>query len=170
MTDDRTILPGDGGADRTVVSFGGAAVNAPSLAVGAEVGPFRITRVLGEGGFGVVYEAEQQKPVRRSVALKLLKPGMNSGEVLARFEGEREALARMEHPCIAKVLDAGIAGDGRPYVAMELVRGEPLLRFADQERLTVPQRIELMIRVCEAIQHAHAMGVVHRDLKPANIL
>ena len=170
MTDDRTILPGDAGADRTVVSFGGAAVNGPSLAVGAEVGPFRITRVLGEGGFGVVYEAEQQKPVRRSVALKLLKPGMNSGEVLARFEGEREALARMEHPCIAKVLDAGIAGDGRPYVAMELVRGEPLLRFADHERLTVPQRIELMIRVCEAIQHAHAKGVVHRDLKPANIL
>jgi serine/threonine protein kinase len=170
LTDDRTILPGDAGADRTVVSFGGAAVNGPSLAVGAEVGPFRITRVLGEGGFGVVYEAEQQKPVRRSVALKLLKPGMNSGEVLARFEGEREALARMEHPCIAKVLDAGITGDGRPYVAMELVRGEPLLRFADQERLTVPQRIELMIRVCEAIQHAHAKGVVHRDLKPANIL
>jgi serine/threonine protein kinase len=108
--------------------------------------------------------------VRRTVALKLLKPGMATDEVLSRFEGERQALARMEHPSVAKVLDAGVTDDGRPYFAMEFVRGEPILKFADSANLGIPERLELMIRVCEAIQHAHAKGVVHRDLKPANIL
>jgi serine/threonine protein kinase/Tfp pilus assembly protein PilF len=169
LTDDRTILPGDRTVEGTVVPSAVGA-HAGLLEPGMAIGPFTITRMLGEGGFGVVYEAEQLKPVRRSVALKVLKPGMDNGEVLMRFEGERQALARMEHPCIAKVLDAGIGSDGRPYFAMELVRGEPLLAFADRERLTVAERVELMIRVCEAIQHAHAKGVVHRDLKPANIL
>jgi non-specific serine/threonine protein kinase/serine/threonine-protein kinase len=104
------------------------------------------------------------------VALKLLKPGVATDEVLSRFEGERQALARMEHPSVAKVLDAGVTEDGRPYFAMEFVRGEPILAFADSAQLGIPERLELMIRVCEAIQHAHAKGVVHRDLKPANIL
>jgi tetratricopeptide (TPR) repeat protein len=108
--------------------------------------------------------------VKRTVALKLLKPGVATDEVLSRFEGERQALARMEHPSVAKVLDAGVTEDGRPYFAMEFVRGEPILAFADAAQLGIPERLELMIRVCEAIQHAHAKGVVHRDLKPANIL
>jgi serine/threonine protein kinase len=141
-----------------------------SLAGGSQIGPFRIVRILGEGGFGIVYEAEQSKPVKRTVALKLLKPGVATDEVLSRFEGERQALARMEHPSVAKVLDAGVTEDGRPYFAMEFVRGEPILAFADSAQLGIPERLELMIRVCEAIQHAHAKGVVHRDLKPANIL
>jgi serine/threonine protein kinase len=141
-----------------------------SLAGGSQIGPFRIVRILGEGGFGIVYEAEQSKPVKRTVALKLLKPGVATDEVLSRFEGERQALARMEHPSVAKVLDAGVTEDGRPYFAMEFVRGEPILAFADAAQLGIPERLELMIRVCEAIQHAHAKGVVHRDLKPANIL
>ena len=127
-------------------------------------------RTLGEGGFGIVYEAEQSRPVRRTVALKLLKPGVASDEVLSRFEGERQALARMEHPSVAKVLDAGVTEDGRPYFAMEFVRGDPILKFADSANLGIRERLELMIRVCEAVQHAHAKGVVHRDLKPANIL
>jgi non-specific serine/threonine protein kinase/serine/threonine-protein kinase len=171
VTDEPTIVPG-GSADATIVPSSGSPFDRPSrhLAPGTSLGAFRLTRVLGEGGFGVVYEAEQEKPVRRTVALKLLKPGMDTAEVLIRFEGERQALARMEHPCVAKVLDAGVTPDGRPFFAMEFVRGEPLLAFADRERLTVPERIDLMLRVCEAIQHAHAKGVVHRDLKPANIL
>ena len=172
MTDEPTIVPGSGGFDATVLPSSGNPFLPPSrtLAPGTTLGAFRVTRVLGEGGFGVVYEAEQEKPVRRTVAIKLLKPGMDTAEVLIRFEGERQALARMEHPSVAKVLDAGVTPDGRPFFAMEFVRGEPMLAFADRERLTVTERIDLVIRVCEAIQHAHAKGVVHRDLKPANIL
>jgi serine/threonine protein kinase/tetratricopeptide (TPR) repeat protein len=183
VTDDRTVfgpVPEDGdGAPPPVRSAPAAGPPAdPDATIPLSsraarlgpIGPFRIVRTLGEGGFGVVYEAEQSEPVRRTVALKLLKPGMATAEVLTRFEGERQALARMEHPCVAKVLDAGVAADGRPWFAMEFVRGEPLLRFADEARLGLRDRVELMIRVCEAVQHAHAKGVVHRDLKPANIL
>ena len=178
MTDDRTIVgPWDGdGPDPSAQAPRAASDDATlpmprrSLAGGSQIGPFRIVRILGEGGFGIVYEAEQSKPVKRTVALKLLKPGVATDEVLSRFEGERLALARMEHPSVAKVLDAGVTEDGRPYFAMEFVRGEPILAFADAAQLGIPERLELMIRVCEAIQHAHAKGVVHRDLKPANIL
>ena len=178
MTDDRTIVgPWDGdGPDPSAQAPRAASDDATlpmprrSLAGGSQIGPFRIVRILGEGGFGIVYEAEQSKPVKRTVALKLLKPGVATDEVLSRFEGERQALARMEHPSVAKVLDAGVTEDGRPYFAMEFVRGEPILAFADSAQLGIPERLELMIRVCEAIQHAHAKGVVHRDLKPANIL
>jgi serine/threonine protein kinase len=178
VTDDRTIVgPWDGdGPDPSAQAPRAASDDATlpmprrSLAGGSQIGPFRIVRILGEGGFGIVYEAEQSKPVKRTVALKLLKPGVATDEVLSRFEGERQALARMEHPSVAKVLDAGVTEDGRPYFAMEFVRGEPILAFADSAQLGIPERLELMIRVCEAIQHAHAKGVVHRDLKPANIL
>jgi non-specific serine/threonine protein kinase/serine/threonine-protein kinase len=174
MTDE-TLMP-SGGGDATILpstaSQAAAMFGAPPkhLPPGSAIRNFTVTRVLGEGGFGVVYEAEQVEPVRRTVALKLLKPGMDTAEVLIRFEAERQALARMEHPGVAKVLDAGVTPDGRPFFAMEFVRGQPMLAFADRERLTVAERIDLAIKVCEAIQHAHTKGVVHRDLKPANIL
>jgi len=134
------------------------------------IGPYKILQTLGEGGFGVVYEAQQTEPVKRRVALKLIKRGMDSSAVLARFEAERQALAVMDHPCIAKVLNAGLSETGRPYFAMELVRGEPITEFCDKHRLSLEDRINLMTRVCDAVQHAHSKGVIHRDLKPSNIL
>ena len=138
--------------------------------VGARVGRFRILEVLGEGGFGVVYRAEQRDPVRREVALKILKPGMDSREVVARFEAERQALAMMDHEAIARVLDGGVTPTGRPYFVLELVRGRPLTEHCDREGLDVPSRLDLFLRVCEAVQHAHLKGIVHRDLKPSNVL
>ncbi|MCA9271686.1 MAG: protein kinase [Phycisphaerales bacterium] len=137
------------------------------------IGHYKLLGVLGEGGFGVVYEAEQIEPVRRRVALKLIKPGMDSAAVVARFEAERQALAVMDHPCIAKVLDGGVAGPdfgNRPYFVMELVKGVPITEHCDTQQLTIDERCELFIRVCEAVQHAHTKGVVHRDLKPSNVL
>ena len=140
------------------------------LAPGDRVGPFQILRVLGEGGFGVVYLAEQQRPIRRTVALKILKPGMDSREIIARFEGERQALAQLDHPGIATILDAGVTDRGRPYFAMEYVPGVTITTYADEHRLSIAQRVELMLEVCDAVQHAHLRGIIHRDLKPANIL
>ncbi len=134
------------------------------------IGSYRILQVLGEGGMGIVYEAEQVEPVRRRVALKILKPGMDTKQILARFEAERQALAVMEHPNIAKVLDAGATEGGRPYFAMELVHGVKLTNYCDQHRLPIRRRLELFIDVCHAIQHAHQKGVIHRDLKPSNVL
>ncbi len=134
------------------------------------VGPYRVLQALGEGGFGTVYLAEQEEPVRRRVALKVLKPGMDSKSVIARFEAERQALALMDHPGVAKVYDAGTTPEGRPYFAMEYVRGEPINVFCEHERLGVNDRVRLMIQVCEAVQHAHMKGVIHRDLKPGNVL
>ncbi len=137
------------------------------------IGPYRILAQIGEGGFGVVYEAEQASPVRRRVALKIIKPGMDSDAVVSRFEAERQALAIMDHPCIAKVLDAGTTAPdqgSRLYFVMELVRGDPITTVCDTQNLGVEQRVELFIKVCEAVQHAHSKGVVHRDLKPSNIL
>jgi serine/threonine protein kinase len=125
---------------------------------------------IGEGGFGVVYLAEQHEPVRRRVALKVIKPGMDTAEVIARFESERQALALMDHPHIAKVLDAGATGTGRPYFVMELVQGVPITEFCDHNRVPVEQRLKLFISVCQAIQHAHHKGVIHRDIKPSNVL
>ena len=134
------------------------------------IGPYKVLERLGEGGFGVVYLAEQSAPVRRRVALKVLKPGMDSRAVLARFDAERQALAMMDHPCVARVFDGGSTDQGRPYFVMELVRGEPITRYCDAHALRVEDRLRLMIRVCDAVQHAHSKGVIHRDLKPANIL
>jgi eukaryotic-like serine/threonine-protein kinase len=134
------------------------------------IGPYKVMDVLGEGGMGVVYLAEQTAPVRRRVALKVLKPGMDSRQVVARFESERQALAVMDHANIAKVLDSGVTSDGRPFFVMELVHGMPITHYADTHRLTVEQRLRLFLDVCAAVQHAHHKGVIHRDLKPSNVL
>ncbi|HET6574008.1 MAG TPA: serine/threonine-protein kinase [Fimbriiglobus sp.] len=139
-------------------------------APGTIIGSYTLLRQLGEGGMGVVFLAEQSQPVRRQVALKITRPGMDSWQVLARFEAERQALARMDHPNIAKVLDAGTTRTGRPYFVMELVQGVPITRYCDEQRLTVRQRLDLFVAVCQGVQHAHQKGVVHRDLKPSNVL
>jgi WD40 repeat protein/serine/threonine protein kinase len=138
--------------------------------VGSSIGPYRLMERIGEGGMGVVYVAEQTKPVRRRVALKVIKPGMDTKQVIARFEAERQALAMMDHPNIAHVLDVGATESGRPYFVMELVRGIPITDYCDRERLSLPERLELFVLVCRAVQHAHQKGVIHRDLKPSNIL
>ncbi|MGB2822043.1 MAG: serine/threonine-protein kinase, partial [Phycisphaerae bacterium] len=146
-------------------------IDYPSLEQpGTEIGPYRLLEVLGEGAFGVVYLASQSSPVRRRVALKIIKPGMDSRQVLARFEAERQALAMMDHPSIARVFDAGATEKGRPYFAMELVKGVPITDYCDRHNLAVPQRLELLISACQAVQHAHQKGVIHRDIKPSNVL
>jgi serine/threonine protein kinase len=137
---------------------------------GDTIGPYKLMEQIGEGGFGLVFVAEQQQPVRRKVALKVIKPGMDSKEVIARFESERQALAMMDHPHIAKVLDGGTTDSGRPYFVMELVRGLPITEYCDSSQLTPRERLPLFVAVCQAIQHAHQKGVIHRDLKPSNIL
>ncbi|MBI4473640.1 MAG: serine/threonine protein kinase [Acidobacteria bacterium] len=136
----------------------------------AVIGPYRLVRQIGEGGMGVVYHAQQLQPIRRDVALKVIKPGMDSKQVVARFETERQALAVMDHPNISHVFDAGTTFNGRPYFVMELVDGLPITRYCDSKQLNVTERIELFILVCQAIQHAHQKGVIHRDIKPSNIL
>jgi serine/threonine protein kinase/Flp pilus assembly protein TadD len=137
---------------------------------GTQIGPYKLLEPIGEGGFGVVFMAEQQEPVRRKVALKVLKPGMDTRQVVARFGAERQALALMDHPNIAKVHDAGETDSGRPYFVMELVKGAPITDFCDQNRLPVRERLVLFADVCRAVQHAHQKGVIHRDLKPSNVL
>ncbi|HVJ82161.1 MAG TPA: serine/threonine-protein kinase, partial [Planctomycetia bacterium] len=137
---------------------------------GDAIGPYKLLEQIGEGGFGAVYMAEQLEPVRRKVALKLLKPGMEARQVIARFEAERQALALMDHPNIAKVHDGGTTSAGRPYFVMELVRGTPISEHCDREQLTMRPRLELFIQVCMAVQHAHQKGIIHRDLKPSNVL
>src|SRR6266566_74924 len=127
-----------------------------------QIGAYRILEKLGEGGMGLVYKAEQRQPVRRIVALKVIKLGMDTKEVVARFEAERQALAMLSHPNVAKVLDAGMTDAGRPYFAMEFVAGVPLREYCDQNKLTVRERLELFIAVCHAIQHAHQKGIIHR--------
>lgn len=142
---------------------------------GSVIGPYKLLEVIGEGGFGVVYLAEQTLPVRRRVAFKIIRPGMDSRAVLARFDAERQALALMSHPNVAKVFDAGSTpaegpGAGRPYFVMEHVKGLPITDYCDQNRLTIDQRLRLFMSVCDAVQHAHMKGIIHRDLKPSNIL
>ena len=138
--------------------------------VGDRIGPYKLLERIGEGGMGEVWVADQLEPMKRRVALKLIKPGMDSRSVLGRFEAERQALAVMDHPNIAKVLDAGTTPDGRPYFVMELVKGTPITEFCDARKLTPNQRLELFIPVCQAIQHAHMKGIIHRDIKPSNVL
>ncbi|QDT57016.1 Serine/threonine-protein kinase PknB [Caulifigura coniformis] len=135
-----------------------------------DIGPYKLLEQIGEGGFGTVYMAAQTAPLRRTVALKILKPGMGSKEILARFEAERQALAMMDHPNIARVLDAGSTSDGLPYFVMELVRGVPVTEYCDAARLTTDERLALFIDICRAVQHAHQKGIIHRDLKPTNVL
>ena len=135
-----------------------------------QIGPYTILDKLGEGGFGVVYQAQQEHPVKRRVALKVIKPGMDSKKVISRFQAERQALALMTHPNIAKVLDGGITERGLPYFVMEMVQGMPITEFCDRNKLSIDERLKLLIPVCQAVQHAHAKSVLHRDLKPSNIL
>ena len=137
---------------------------------GSVIGPYKLLQEIGEGGMGVVYMAEQSRPVKRRVALKIIKPGMDSRHIVARFEAEQQALAMMEHPNVARVLDAGTTAAGRPYFAMELVKGIPITKYCDQNHLTNRQRLELFADVCYAVQHAHHKGIIHRDLKPSNVL
>ncbi len=137
---------------------------------GTRIGPYKLLQKIGEGGFGEVYMAEQKEPLRRRVALKIIKLGMDTKQVIARFEAERQALAMMDHPGIAKVLDAGSTGTGRPYFVMELVAGVPITEFCDQNHFNTDQRLDLFMQVCRAIQHAHQKGIIHRDLKPTNVL
>jgi serine/threonine protein kinase/tetratricopeptide (TPR) repeat protein len=160
------------------VPSGGAELptgGAPADARGGEqrpatIGPFTVLEYLGEGGFGIVYLAEQHQPIRRKVALKLIKPGMDTRAVIARFDAERQALAMMSHPGIARVLEAGATEHGRPYFVMEYVRGERITAFCEKRELPLEGRLALMITVCEAVHHAHTRGIIHRDLKPSNIL
>ena len=137
---------------------------------GSHIGRYKLLQQIGEGGCGTVFMAEQEEPVRRRVALKVIKLGMDTKSVVARFEAERQALAMMDHPHIAKVLDGGATGSGRPYFVMELVRGIPITRYCDEHKLDLPARLNLFILVCQAIQHAHQKGIIHRDIKPSNIL
>jgi serine/threonine protein kinase/tetratricopeptide (TPR) repeat protein len=142
----------------------------PRESVGSVVGPYRLLEQIGEGGCGIVFMAEQTHPVRRRVALKVIRPGMDSRQVIARFEAERQALALMDHPNIAKVLDAGETQAGQPYFVMELVRGVPITEYCDARHLTPRKRLELFVSACHAVQHAHQKGIIHRDIKPSNVL
>ncbi len=142
----------------------------PAEGPGTRLGPYKLLQQIGEGGMGIVYMAEQEQPVRRRVALKVIKPGMDSAQVIARFQAERQALAMMDHQNIARVFDAGTTDAGRPYFVMELVHGVPITKYCDDAKLTPRQRLDLFVPVCRAIQHAHQKGILHRDIKPSNVL
>src|SRR5262249_5483416 len=166
--------PGDvAGAGR-----GAAETLAGGECPGTVIGPYKLLQRIGEGGMGTVWMAEQAQPVRRQVALKVIKPGMDTSRIIPRFAQERQALALMDHPNIARVLDAGTleaggspsGGTARPYFVMELVKGVPITKFCDERRLTVRERLMLFVGVCQAVQHAHQKGIIHRDIKPSNVL
>src|SRR6516162_4715674 len=137
---------------------------------GTVIGPYKLVERIGEGGMGTVWMAQQTEPVKRVVALKLIKAGMDSKQIIARFEAERQALALMDHANIARVLDAGTSVAGRPYFVMDLVKGIPITRYCDEHHLTPRRRLELFVPVCQAVQHAHQKGIIHRDIKPSNVL
>src|SRR5881394_1631601 len=142
----------------------------PTGQPGDHIGRYKLLQQIGEGGCGVVFMAEQEQPIRRRVALKVIKPGMDTRSVIARFEAERQALALMDHPNIAKIFDAGATESGRPYFIMELVRGIKITDYCDQNQLSAADRLNLFIQVCQAIQHAHQKGIIHRDIKPSNVM
>ncbi|MDA8745511.1 serine/threonine protein kinase [Rubripirellula amarantea] len=158
------------GRGQGIVGMAATEVVEPIEHIGMKLGPYRLMEQIGEGGFGLVFVAQQDKPVERKVALKLVKPGSGSKEVIARFEAERQAVAMMNHPNIAQVFDAGVTADARPYFVMELVRGLPITEFCDNHELDIQQRLSLMIDVCSAVHHAHQKGVIHRDIKPSNVM
>src|SRR5262249_5544362 len=137
---------------------------------GTTLGQYKLLQLIGEGGMGAVWMAEQREPVRRLVAVKLIRAGLDGGHAVARFEAERQALALMNHPNIAQILGGGSTADGRPYLVMELIKGTPITRYCDEQRLTLRQRLELFVPGCTATQHAHQKGIIHRDLKPSNVL
>jgi non-specific serine/threonine protein kinase/serine/threonine-protein kinase len=166
MSDDRPDSPDQPGSP----SQNSTATSHSHSRIPTRIGAYRILQKIGEGGMGVVYEAEQEKPVRRKVALKIVKWGMDTNQVIARFEAERQALALMNHPNVAKVLDAGATEQGRPYFVMELVKGVPITDHCDRHRLITDERLKLFMQVCEGVQHAHQKGIIHRDIKPSNIL
>ncbi len=187
--DRRAFLEGECGDDRALLDEAESLVRAaeasgflksptasfvadlpPSESAGGTIGPYKLLQQIGEGGFGAVFMAEQTEPIRRRVALKVIKLGMDTRQVVARFEQERQALAVMDHPHIAKVFDAGATASGRPYFVMELVKGQPITEYCDRQGLSVPERLELFSQVCHAVQHAHTKGVIHRDIKPRNVL
>ena len=153
-------------ADITLGTIDPPATESPGTMIGA----YKLIEPIGEGGMGSVWMAQQTEPVKRLVAVKLIKAGMDSRQVIARFEAERQALALMDHPNIARVLDGGTSGGGRPYFVMDLVKGVSITRYRDEHHLTPRERLELFIPVCLAVQHAHHKGVIHRDLKPSNVL
>jgi WD40 repeat protein/serine/threonine protein kinase len=159
-----------GSEDANAQGLRGAEPPPPAEAAGTRLGPYTLLEKLGEGGMGAVWVAEQKEPIKRPVALKVIKPGMDSAQVLRRFEAERQALALMDHTHIAKVFDAGTTPEGRPYFVMELVQGVPLTTYCDQRHLTLRERLELFVPICQAIQHAHQKGIIHRDIKPSNVL
>jgi serine/threonine protein kinase len=165
-----TLLDHPIAADRSRLSLALPGIDESLDYIGAQIGPYKLKEQIGEGGFGLVFVAEQKHPVRRSVALKIVKPNLGSKEVIARFEIERQAVAMMNHPNISQVFDAGVTADGRPYFVMELVRGMPITEFCDKQRLSIPQRLKLMVDVCSAVHHAHQKGIIHRDLKPSNVM
>ena len=138
--------------------------------VGSSLGPYTIRKQLAEGGMGVVYDAEQTEPVRRKVALKIIKPGMTTKDAVARFEAERQTLAIMDHPNIARIIDGGATDTGQPFFVMEFVQGVPITEYCDQRSLTTRERLQLFVIVCRAVHHAHQKGIIHRDIKPSNVL
>lgn len=158
------------GTSASFLAETGPSAHQSSNSLGARLGPYKLLELIGEGGMGEVWMAEQREPVARRVAIKIIKPGMGSPQIIARFEAERQALAVMDHPNIARVLDAGTTDIDRPYFVMELVKGVPITQYCDQLHLTPPERLELFIPVCQAVQHAHQKGIIHRDLKPSNVL
>jgi serine/threonine protein kinase/Tfp pilus assembly protein PilF len=167
----------EAGAFLSAPTGNGEAAAAPTLDAaplreqpGSQIGRYKLLQLIGEGGFGSVFMAEQEHPVRRKVAIKVIKLGMDTKQVIARFEAERQALAVMDHPNIARVLDAGATDTGRPYFVMELVRGVPITQFCDENKLTADERLDLLVQVCQAVQHAHQKGIIHRDIKPSNVL
>jgi serine/threonine protein kinase len=163
--------PAYGDASASARSGGTLRLSIPlSEKPGDRIGPYKLLEQIGEGGCGVVYMAEQEVPIRRRVALKVIKLGMDTKQVIARFDAERQALALMDHPNIAKVLDAGATETGRPYFVMELVKAIPITRYCDENNLSTVTRLGLFVQVCQAVQHAHQKGIIHRDMKPSNIL
>jgi len=156
----------DSDEEASVKTYGDQLLERP----GGKIGRYKLLRVLGEGGMGVVYSAEQEEPIKRQVALKVIKPGMDSKRVIARFEAERQALALLDHPNIAHVYDAGTTETGQPYFVMEYVKGLSITEHCDRHKLTIEDRLVLFIQVCHAVHHAHQKGIIHRDIKPSNIL